>query len=71
MSRELRRNRGLRGYRPKQTHQRTTTRRRERGHPRILSETWSQVARLLRAEWSPEQISCWLAAEKTVAISHE
>ena len=36
-----------------------------------MPETWSQVERLLREEWSPEQISGWVAAEKAVAISHE
>lgn len=71
MSRELRRHCGLRGYRPNQAQQLTHTRRRERGHPRIMPETWSQVERLLREEWSPEQISGWLATEKAVAISHE
>ncbi|KPJ97340.1 MAG: transposase, partial [Desulfobacterales bacterium SG8_35] len=43
MSREIRRNRGLRGYRPKQAHHFAQARRTKAARPRISSETWSQV----------------------------
>ena len=29
------------------------------------------IERLLREDWSPEQISLWLAAERGLSISHE
>ena len=46
-------------------------RRREKAKPRILEETWRIVNDLTEKDWSPEQISGWLAAEKNVRISHE
>jgi len=71
MSREIRRNRGLRGYRPKQAHHFAQARRTKAARPRISSETWSQVEHLLRSDWSPEQISGWLAKEYRMRVSHE
>ncbi len=71
ISRELRRNCGLRGYRPKQAQRLTDHRHKEKAQPRIANETWNWVERLLREEWSPEQISGWLAVEKALPISHE
>ncbi len=71
MSREIRRNRGLRGYRPKQAHHFAQVRRAQVARPRISCETWSQVERLLRSDWSPEQISGWLVKEFRVRVSHE
>lgn len=71
ISRELRRNRGLRGYRPKQAHQLATLRRRGKPYLRITQENWHLVEQLLREEWSPEQISLWLEEAGHFAISHE
>jgi len=71
VSRELRRNRGLRGYRPQQAQQLALQRRRDKCQPRITPEQWSLVERLVREDWSPEQISLWLAAQHHFAISHE
>lgn len=71
ISRELKRNRGLRGYRPKQAQRLTDNRRREKVQSRITPETWAWVKLLLREDWSPEQISNWLAIEKISHISHE
>jgi IS30 family transposase len=72
VSRELRRNRGARGYRPKQAQQLTTARKLAASAPRITSETWNLVESLLCDEqWSPEQISGWLHTEQTARISHE
>ncbi|MBW8012289.1 MAG: IS30 family transposase [Chloroflexi bacterium] len=59
VSRELRRNRGQRGYRPKQAHQ-IALERRKKTKPRLRPETWVLVEEKLRQEWSPEQISGWL-----------
>ena len=71
ISRELRRNRGLKGYRPKQAHQLAMTRRQTKTQPRITDEDWRLVEDLLREDWSPEQISLWLAQHKRLSISHE
>ena len=71
ISREIRRNKGLRGYRPRQAHRLAQERRRAKCSPRIPEETWQWVERLLREDWSPEQISLWLAREKRLHVSHE
>ena len=71
VSRELGRNQGLRGYRPKQAHQFALQRRQAKCQPRICPEHWELIERLLREDWSPEQISLWLAKTWHLAISHE
>lgn len=71
ISRELRRNSGLRGYRPKQAQRLSAKRRHDRDNLRITPEHWMLVERFLREDWSPEQISLWLADEKAIYISHE
>ena len=70
VSRELKHNRGERGYRRQQAH-RLAMERRQKGIPRITAEMWSVVERLLRQDWSPEQISGRLKKEQKVGISHE
>lgn len=70
VSRELRRNRGGRGYRPQQAQQ-TALERRSKAKPRICAKTWVVVEKLLRQEWSPEQISGRLKKEQKLGISHE
>jgi IS30 family transposase len=71
VSREVRRNRGLKGYRPQQAHRLAVYRRQVKAHPRITPEYWHLIECLLREDWSPEQISLWLAEERHIAISHE
>jgi len=71
ISRELRRNRGLKGYRPQQAHKLALVRRYGKAQPRINSQVWQQVDELIREEWSPEQIIGRLAMEQGVSISHE
>jgi IS30 family transposase len=71
ISRELRRNRGLRGYRPKQAQRLSVERRQCKSQPRITATHWEQVEHLLREDWSPEQISLWLNIEAGIQISHE
>jgi IS30 family transposase len=70
ISREVRRNRGQRGYRPKQAHEMALERRREKAQTRICLESWALVEEKIRADWSPEQISGRLKKEG-IAISHE
>ncbi len=72
VSRELRRNRGGRGYRPKQAPELMNARKLAAAAPRIAAATWTLVASLLRDEqWSPEQISGWLRTQHQRRVSHE
>ena len=71
ISRELRRNRGLRGYRPDQAHNLALMRRQDKIQPRLSEHIWQQVEALIREEWSPQQIVGRIAMEQGVSISHE
>jgi IS30 family transposase len=71
ISRELTRNRGLKGYRPKQADRLATNRHHGKAAPRITTEAWERVEQLLGEGWSPEQISGWLQNEEDILISHE
>ena len=71
ISRELRRNRGLRGYRPDQAHNLALMRRQDKIQPRLGEQIWQQVEALIREEWSPQQIVGRVAMEQGVSISHE
>ncbi len=72
VGRELARNRGGRGYRPKQAHALAFSRARAaRAHPRISVRQWAGVSALIRRDWSPEQIADRARIEGTLAISHE
>jgi len=72
ISRELSRNRGARGYRPKQANKAALQRRHEapKAH-RMNKSMQSRVAEYLRLEWSPEQISAFLRSEGGDWVSHE
>jgi len=69
--RELRRNRGHRGYRHKQAQGKALQRRQGKSPPRIDSGTWAFIEELIRQEWSPEQISGWMKKEMGYSVSHE
>ena len=71
ISRELGRNKGLKGYRPEQAHRLAQNRKKERDRTRIPKSTWARVEQLLREDWSPEQVSGWLTWEEGVSVSHE
>jgi len=71
ISRELRRNKGLKGYRPKQAHGRALVRRAMKAASRIDDQDWQQVETLIRQEWSPEQVAGRLEMEQGISISHE
>lgn len=72
ISRELSRNTGKKGYRPKQA-QRLAD---ERRHQAAKALKWTveverQVVYYLKQKWSPEQISHRLKQDKKIRISHE
>ena len=71
VSRELKRNQGLRGYRPKQAHQLAQKRQVDKVSSCIELVTWDWVKKLLLEDWSPEQISGWLKLEQGLDVSHE
>ena len=72
ISRELRRNRGQRGYRPRQTHQKTQQRRQAAAKAvKMTPAVIAQVEEKLRQEWSPEQIAGWLPRTRGISLSHE
>src|ERR1700680_3599708 len=71
ISRELRRNRGHKGYRPLQAQGLARSRRYESHPPRIAWPTWALVELLLRQQWSPEQIAGRLKLEQQGTVSHE
>jgi IS30 family transposase len=71
ISRELERGCGLRGYRPKQADELAGVRKQKRYRARIAAATWALIEQLLRQDWSPEQVSVWLAKEKRIRVSHE
>ena len=72
ISRELARNRGERGYRPKQADEKARERREEiRPQKRIRAETWKIVEEKICQDWSPEQVSGWMKKNEGIQISHE
>ena len=70
IGRELARNQGKRGYRPKQAHQ-LAIRRRGKAKRRITTAEWKMIDQLIKLDWSPEQISDQLDKEQRLRISHE
>jgi len=72
VSRELGRNTGQRGYRPKQAQELAQARQQKRARqPRIAAATWTLIETQLRQQWSPEQISGWLHKTHQLQVSHE
>lgn len=72
IGREMTRNRGARGYRPKQAHAFSQARiRAGENSPRVAAETWSIVDVKLAETWSPEQISGYLKVNGQAGVSHE
>jgi transposase, IS30 family len=72
VSRELRRNRGQRGYRFKQAEAKAQARQTIRSMPRKLTVPVRRKieAKLRQMRWSPEQISGWLR-DQGIKLSHE
>ena len=71
ISREVERNHGMRGYRPKQAQHLALERRRAKIRPRFGGSVWIKVELLLQMDWSPEQISGRLKMEQGASVSHE
>lgn len=71
ISRELQRNRGQKGYRHHQANEMSYDRQCIAYRSRIAWQTWQEVERLLRQDWSPDQITGYLRREKQPSVSHE
>jgi len=72
ISRELKRNSGQRGYRPKQAQQKANLRKKNsRKNTRFTEAVKQRVEFYIKQDWSPEQISGYLALAEDVHISHE
>ena len=72
ISRELKRNSGLRGYRPRQAQRLSTSRRQEAYKARKVTEgVHEQIEILLRQELSPQQVVAYLAKHKGLSLHHE
>ena len=72
ISREFRRNRGLRGYRPQQAHQKAVERKLQAVKAIKMTPTLIQlIEEKIRFDCSPEQISGTLKLEHNISISHE
>ena len=70
ISRELKRNSGKRGYRPKQAHEKALARKKKKSKPRIREAIWVLVEKELREDWRPEQVSGKLKMSG-IFVSHE
>lgn len=72
IGRELRRNTGLRGYRPGQAQKLTDARRHEaRKSIKLTDEVRVQIETLLRQELSPQQVADYLKRHAGVSLHHE
>ncbi|MCJ7539692.1 MAG: IS30 family transposase [Desulfobacterales bacterium] len=72
ISREMKRNRGKKGYRPKQAHFLAVVRSKNaKKFIKMTSEVLSLIEGFLQQDYSPEQISGYLARKHHVQISHE
>jgi transposase, IS30 family len=69
ISRELRRNRATRGYRPRHAHLLTLTRRAGKARCVLTARHWAEAHRLVRQDWSPEQIAGRAAEEGAFQVS--
>ncbi len=70
--RELQRNRGLKGYRPKQAHVKATNRRQGAAkYVKLTPKIITLVNCLIRQDFSPDQVSGSLKRNHGVMISHE
>lgn len=72
VSREIKRNKGARGYSSHQAHNLACERRRRCANgPRVAEQTWSAVQLMIKEKWSPEQIAGRFKLLKAGNISHE
>lgn len=72
IGRELARNTGMKGYRPKQAHEMATERSRTaKKAVKMTEKLIGKIENKIRLDWSPEQISGRLLKDEGIHISHE
>jgi IS30 family transposase len=72
VSRELRRNKGKRGYRPKQAHWLAVDRKTHAAKfVKLVPGLMAMMDNLIRQEFSPEQVSGYLERHYSIQLSHE
>jgi len=71
IGREIRRNRGQRGYRPRQAHRKAQERRHIPRNFKMTPEVVAHIEEKLREEYSPEQISGTMQKHVGIRVSHE
>ena len=72
VSREIRRNRGKKGYRPKQANLLAGNRRQNaKKHIKMMPEVIALIEELISEDFSPDQVSGFLARNHNINISHE
>jgi IS30 family transposase len=70
--RELKRNKGKKGYRPRQAQIKAGKRRREAAKAlKMTDEVILVIEEKICLDWSPEQVSGWLKINQGIFISHE
>lgn len=72
ISRELKRNQGLKGYRPQQAQQLSDQRRQvAKKAIKVTKEIEKKIHQLIRQDLSPQQVADYLRKEKIVSLHHE
>jgi IS30 family transposase len=72
ISREIRRNRGKKGYRPKQANIMAGSRRQNaKKYIKMMPEIIALIEELISKDFSPDQVSGFLARKHNINISHE
>lgn len=72
ISREIRRNTGKRGYRPKQANDQATARRLgAKKHIKLTDELKQDIVKLIKQELSPEQVCDYLVTQGKTKLHHE
>lgn len=71
ISRELKRNLNKSCYCSVWAHTQTQHRKQNKSPLLISDDQWDFVESLIKSDWSPEQISLWLAENKSYTVSHE
>lgn len=70
LSRELKRNSGMRGYHFRKADKKAKNRRKDKSPPRISPEIWEKISTRIEEDWSPEQISGRMK-QAGILVSHE
>ena len=71
ISREVKRNSGKKGYRPKQAAEKATARRQNFGPKKMTKRVVEYIEKRIREKYSPEQVNGMLMPDIGVKISHE